>query len=231
MVKYADDVTLSVPIYKNSDNAHVLEVHQSIKKWSLQVGLPLNENKCKSLGIPRSTTFRCVSLPNVAKVQSLTLLGVEFSEKCTWTHHIETITRKASRRLYPLRLLRPHLDNEKLKIVYYGLMRSILEYASPLFIGLNNKDSLNLSKVQKRFHRLLCGKQCTKECLPSLEERRKDQAVSLYCSLLKEDHILHKLSCIQSARGRLLLPSISTNRRLNSFPIKAAIHYNEVFGK
>ena len=231
IVKYADDVTLSVPIYRDCDNTHVVRIHESIKNWSVRFDLPLNEKKCKSLGIPRSRSFKFVTLPNVTQVQELMLLGVTFNERCTWTNHIESVTKKASRRLFPLRLLRPLLDDEELKVVYYGLMRSILEYASPLFIGLSETDAQNLAGVQKRFHRLLCGKQCKKECLQPLEIRRKNHAVSLYCSLLKEDHILHRLARQQSTHGRLLLPSISTSRRLNCFPVKTAILYNELLRK
>ena len=227
MVKYADDVTLSVPVYKNSTNSHVAEVHESIKDWSLRFGLPLNEKKCKCLGIPRSAAFNCVSLDNVIQVETLSLLGVTFNEKCTWTHHIKCVTKKASRRLFPLRLLRPLLDDGKLKTVYFGLMRSILEYASPLLIGMTQRDANCLSRLQKRFHRLLCGKQCQKECLQPLEERRLEQSLALYHSILKEDHILNKLACKQSTTGRLLLPSVTTTRRLNSFTLKAAISYNQ----
>ena len=66
-----------------------------------------------------------------------------------------------------------------------------------------------------------------KECLQPLEERRLEQSLSLYHSILKEDHILNKLACKQSTTGRLLLPSVTTTRRLNSFTLKAAISYNQ----
>lgn len=227
VVKYADDVTISVPIYKNCGNLHVNTIHDAVKNWSSRFGLPLNSKKCKCLAIPRSTNFECVTLEGVSLVHKLTILGVTFNERCTWSDHMQEVAKRASRRLFPLRLLKPHVTISQLKTFYFSLMRSLLEYASPLFVGVSKQDACRLQRVQNRFHRLLCGKECKEECLENLDLRRNTQSVRLYSSLLDESHILHKLSCQQSASGRQLLPHISSTRRLNCFTIKAAMLYNE----
>lgn len=229
VVKYADDVTICVPIYKNSENLHVSKIHDTIRQWSSSFELPLNKEKCKCLCIPRSSAFKCIALEDVTIVEKMTLLGVTFNAKCTWSDHVQSMVKRASRRLFPLRMLKPYLDMTQMKIAYFGLIRSVLEYASPLFVGITKKDAKKLQSVQNRFHRLLCGYQCKNECLQSLDERRMKQSISLYSILLGKDHLLHKLCCTKSKYGRLLLPSVTTTRRLNSFAIKAAVLYNETF--
>ena len=52
VIKYADDVTISIPIFKNRKNLHVSEIHETVVKWSSEYGLPLNTKKCKTLLIP-----------------------------------------------------------------------------------------------------------------------------------------------------------------------------------
>ena len=175
--------------------------------------------------------FPTISHPKCRIAEKLTILGVTFDAKCSWKTHIDIISKKAARRLFPLRLLKPYLDHAQLKTVYFGLMRSVLEYAAPLFVGLSKKEETRLQILQNRFHRLLCGKQCKDECLPALDDRRKQQAVILYCSILNKNHILHNLACNVSKRGRLILPSALTTRRLNSFAMKTAILYNELHSK
>lgn len=228
LVKYADDITVSVPIYKSTDNAHLMKIHNTIRSWASTFGLPLNKKKCKCLPIPRSKTFSCVSLSDVEFVEKITILGVTLNEKCTWTHHFDSIVKKASRRLFPLRLLKPHLNSAQLKTVYFALTRSVLEYAAPLFVGLSVKDATRLQAVQNRFHRLLCGKECSGECLPSLDKRRIQQATILYSRLLNDQHILHDLACKISSHNRFLLPNVLTTRRLNCFTIKAAMYCNKL---
>lgn len=228
LVKFADDITISVPLFKSTDNSHLMRIHNSVRSWASRFGLPLNKKKCKCLVIPRSKSFSPVPLFEVEFVEKITILGVTLTEKCTWTQHIQNIAKKASRRLFPIRLLRPILSDAQLKTVYFGLTRSILEYAGPLFVGLSKKDARSLQTVQNRFHRLLCGKECRKNCLQPLDERRTVQAMSLYSALLTSTHILHDVACKMSKHNRLLLPNVSTTRRLNCFVIKAAMLYNDV---
>lgn len=231
VIKYADDVTISIPIFKNRKNLHVSEIHETVVKWSSEYGLPLNTKKCKTLLIPRAGDCRIVQLPGVEHVTKLNILGVTFNSKCTWSDHIEGVARTASRKLFPLRLLKAHVDPMSLRIVYFGIMRSVMEYAAPLLLSLTEKDSQRLQFLQNRFHRLLCGKNCKKQCLPLLAERRNKLSTDLYKRALSQDqHLLKKTLCCVSAhgRGRFVLPTVRTTRRLNSFAIKAAMLLNGI---
>jgi hypothetical protein len=226
VVKYADDITLSMPIYKDYPNKHINEAHEQLVTWSGEVGLKLNIKKCKALVIPKSPACSGIQLHDVQFVNKITLLGVTFNASCTWTDQVDKIVKTASRRLFPLRLMKPHLDHNELKTMYCGIMRSIMEYAAPLIVGLSKTDARRIQSLQNRFHRLLCGKTCKQTCLPSLEERREKQALKLYRSALNPEHVLNSILCRISKTGRFILPHIHTSRRLNTFVIKVAMLLN-----
>ena len=198
-------------------------------KWSKEYGLPLNARKCKTLLIPRVDDCQFLPLPGVEHVPKLSILGVTFNSRCTWSDHIEGVARTASRKLFSLRLLKPHVNSTSLRTIYFGIMRSVMEYAAPLFLSLSEKDSQRMQTLQNRFHRLLCGKHCRNQCLPSLAERRNKLSTDLYKKALSQDHyVLKNILCCPSLRGRLVLPTVRTTRRLNSFPIKGAILLNGI---
>ena len=66
VIKYADDFTVCVPVYRSGKNEHVLAAHKALLSWSEETGLPLNLEKCKTLAVPRTADFRPVILPNVS---------------------------------------------------------------------------------------------------------------------------------------------------------------------
>ena len=101
--------------------------------------------------------------------------------------------------------------------------------ANPLFIGISKSDSNRINKLQRRFHRLLCGPECKDYCLPSLDERRENQALKLCKDSLCSTHILYEISCRVSQSGRLISPRCRTARRSNSFVEMTARLFNSNF--
>ena len=232
VIKFADDVTICAPIYHEQRNSLVKVAHDAVVDWSNRYHLPLNFGKCKTLLIRSSKECKLTHLPNVEVVESLKVLGVIFNQRLSWSHHVDAITKSASKRLFPLRLLRPNVNDLCLKITYYGLMRSVMEYAAPLFVGLSKTDSKKLESLQKRFHKLLCGPNCVKQCLTSLAERRNMMATKLYrVAENDEHHVLFSILCHKSSSGRFIIPPVKTSRRLSSFSLKIALLLNENFSR
>ena len=183
-------------------------------------------SKCKLLCVPRTNDFIPISLENVSYVKELKLLGVTFDARNNWSSHVNRVVRCASRNLFLLRTLKPVLQSDSLTILFNSVVRSILEYCSPLFIGLSNENSSKLERIQRRFHRILCGKDCINLCFKLLSERRTDAAIKLFLQAKHVDHVLHRLMPTVSRSGRFLLPAIRHERRLQSFFIKVAIATN-----
>jgi len=217
IVRYADDTTLCGPIYKNATNSHIIREHENILKWSRDMCLDMNYQKCQCLRIPKVGECEAVTIDGVNAVQEIKILGVYFNTKGNWTTHTTNIIRSSSRKLYALRILKPFLSNNDLKNVYFMLVRSLLEYCAPVFVGLSSTDALRLERVQRRFHRLLCGPNCTDSCLPSLSCRRLALCMKFLQSCMCPDHILNPCLPPLSRTGRFILPYRATTRRANSF--------------
>ena len=217
VIKYADDFTVCSMLLKDSQNVHLSRLHDSFLNWCFTHGLKVNVSKCKSLCISRSKRCKPVILPNVTFVNELRILGVIFNEKLSWSNHCDFVIRNASRRLYVMRVLRSVVSRNELISLYNAIVRSYLEYASPLFVGLTKEDSAKLQRIQKRFHRLLCGPECREACLEPLDARRLAAAGKLFLKTMTPSHILHHLSPTKSSSDRFVLPAATTTRRLNSF--------------
>ena len=222
VIKYADDFTICVPLFRDCENEHVLSAHNALVSWSEENSLPLNVNKCKVLAIPRISDFTPVNLPAISFVDELRLLGVTFDANYNWSKHIDRIIRSASRNLFIVRNLKNVFDTQTLIDVFNSIVRSLLEYCSPLFIGLSNENSVRLQRIQTRFHKYLCGPECCSHILEPLSKRREAAAVKLFIQAKAQDHVLHCMLPPISRSGRVILPPVSHQRRLRSFIFKTA---------
>ena len=191
----------------NSSNLHIQSAHDELVRWSSQMDLKINETKCKSLTIRKCHNCVDIVLDGVVAVDTLNILGVTFDGRCGWTSHVQNVIKNTSKRFYALRLLRPTLRKEQLLLVYNSLLRSVLEYCNPLLLGMSITDSCRLERVQKRFHRLLCGPSCREECMESLSDRRRKASLRFLDEIKDTNHILHHLLPPISSTGRFLLPS------------------------
>ncbi|MEL7308202.1 MAG: reverse transcriptase family protein, partial [Pseudomonadota bacterium] len=230
LTRYADDTTLCFPIFKSLPNCHIVFEHEYLLRWSTQMDLKINADKCKSLLIPKTSNCESISLSGVREVDSLSILGVVFDSRGSWSSHVSKVIKTTAQRFYPLRILRPSLSNENLKIVYYSIVRSLLEYCAALFVGLSAADSKRLDRVQRRFHRLLCGGGCLEgNCLQPLDERRPQIALSLLRAIMDEEHLLHCNLPARSISGRFILPARRTVRRGKSFFLYTSELFNACF--
>ena len=148
------------------------------------------------------------------------------------THGIY-INRYASSRLFALRILKPILDHSKWRSVYYGLILSVIEYCSPLLVGMSTQNSEVLQNIQRRAHRIVCGSSSMCECnqFPDLQTRRKEAAIKLLVQISGNPaHPLHSLCPPRSYRtGRFIQPQTRSTRRRNSYFPKTTIIMNGIY--
>ena len=225
IIKYIDDCTFVVPL-NSSDSILVTLEHDNMLQWAQRVGLKINLNKSKCLCICTTPSTVCPTLADISQVKNLKLLGVIFTEDLKWKLHIQSTAKNASRRLYALRILRSLLPRAELKLIYHGLIRSVLEYCSPVFVGLFAKDESVLASVQKRAHRIICGPTCNCNDFPSLKLRRCAASVKVINACSNPDHILHDQCPRKSLSQRFIMPPCSTQRRLLSFFPQAVLLAN-----
>ena len=231
VAKYIDDCTFIMPLSKAADESYLVE-HNNMLSWSSAHGLKLNLGKCKFLWIPKSLNYPPPFIPEIVAVTDLKLLGVYFTADLKWHKHIDYINKCASRRLYALRVLKPVLSHRQLLQVYHGLILSVMEYCSPLLIGMHVKDEDVLEKIQRRAHRIICGdSRCSCGNFPNLHERRKKATLNLLSKISSNpSHPLHGMCPSRSLlTNRLIVPQTLTARRRNSFFPMATILTNNVF--
>ena len=234
-VKYADDINLIVPL-SSRDPAEIKKLVDSetshISDLCTTNYLTLNEDKSKILFVTRRDII-FTDRPRLPQVKLMKLLGFIVNDKLNWSSHIEYVCKKSAQRLHILRKLRDLISFDELHLVYISLIRSLLEYASPVFVGLNKKLSKRLEKTDKRAHRIMNGcfagpyNACS--CRPhNIHNRRIAVSESLFRSI--EDSASHPLlSCVPirlSKSGKLLIPCAKYVKYHNSFFPFMARHLN-----
>ena len=223
MIKYADDVAIGIPVKCLTDVGDFIAKEVAhVREWCLRNGLELNEKKSKCLVIAKRNKDLHAILdtcpPNIEICSQLKLLGITYNSRLCWDDHINIICKKANRNIFVLRQMKSFVNKDILTLVYSSLVRSILEYCNPLFIGINKKQSKKLEKVRKHCHRIICDKECKCERFPELRDRRETQAISFFLSMEKHDNILNYLFPRRLTHSqKLAMPLCITNRRLTSF--------------
>ena len=95
VIKYADDVTLVLPVYKRcrEDMSQVNQEISHFECWCKENGMTINTDKSKCMNV----LFIKESLPLVPVLQTvktLKILGVIFNCKLTWCDHFNYVCAK-----------------------------------------------------------------------------------------------------------------------------------------
>ena len=98
---------------------------------------------------------------SIPRVYSTTFLGVTFDSKLTFKEHIYKIRAKCIQRFNILKILKNkswHLNEKTLVQIYYSLIRSIIEYASPIYSQINNTYFKKIKAIQNNSIRIIFKK-------------------------------------------------------------------------
>ena len=162
----------SCGILEPSNELHLFALHyvflprinkkNDIRSFASDKGMRLNPKKCRELVInflqylPASPDLLHIDGSPVRRVDTCKILGVHLSSDLTWNVHIEYIVKKANKRLYALRTLKKAgVQPRDLVGIYRALIRSVLEYAAPVWSGLPVYLSEVLEAVQRRAMRII----------------------------------------------------------------------------
>ena len=124
--------------------------------------MKLNSKKCKEMIInfmqysPFPPGPLTVGGSVIERVVTYKLSGVYISEDLSWNVHIEHIVKQANKRLYPLRArTKSGLTIKQLVQVYCSIVRSVLEYACPVWAAPPKYLDDAIESVQKRALRII----------------------------------------------------------------------------
>ena len=187
-IKYVDDTSV-FEIVPRCSPSYLPLIANGINKYATQRNMRLNEKKCKEMVIsflkyqPSPVPPMFLNGAAIVRVSSFKLLGVTLSNDLSWNDHCDEMFKKACKRLYALRSLKAAGLNQKdLVLVYCSLVRSVVEYASPVWAALPMYLQDMLEAVQKKALYIIFGKMEYKEAmetagLQSLCARRNDACV------------------------------------------------------
>ena len=182
----------------------------------------------------------------IQRVRSFKLLGVIIEDNLKWDNHVDSICKKASSRLYFLKVLK-HSSVSAIDMLHFykTAIIPVLEYACPAWHNsLTTEQSyrIEIESIRKRAIKIIFGPGdysdiCMKHNLPSLASRRTEICISFFKnSVIKENSSLHYL--LPEPRGeeteklRRFMPFIPqttrTTRFQRSYIIYALNNYQDV---
>ena len=97
MLKYADDIAITVPIFDNFRD--VTRIIEHVTNWCDDNKMKLNISKSKHLFFNKTFSDYFPSMP-IDFCDSVRYLGVILNSKCSWTDHFIDISRKACSRIH-----------------------------------------------------------------------------------------------------------------------------------
>ena len=168
-VKYADDLTVSLPITSGSDCSKLNSFLLDISKWSTSNGLMVNPSKCQAVNFTfkhRRDLHELVSSHDACSIEgseietnsSVKYLGLVLSSDLSWSSHILSISKKMFRLTFYIKKLRQSGITQSLLLLFVNsCILPIVLYCSPLiFPGLLKKDYIILRRVLNAVSRA-CG--------------------------------------------------------------------------
>ena len=215
-------------------------VADKLVQWCTDNHMHLNTSKTKEMVIYFGKQYSKSELvytrivdSNIERVETFKLLGVIFSSDLTWKAHVEYIISKASKRIFVVyQLVRSGLSASDVISVYISLIRSILEYACPVWhCGITKGQSDEIEGVQRRCLRIVYPELSYSDSLQiagleQLRVRRERLVHNLFNEMKSGNHVLNNLLPLRSFDNSrynvrdlypYCMPVARTGRPLRSF--------------
>ena len=155
--------------------SHMQEVLEAMQTWAIEHKMTINPKKTKDMWICFSNALSEPALlvmgdDTIERVTAHKLLRVWHQDNLKWNRHVEEMVKKANKRLFCLReCRRANLPREVGLTCYQTKIRSVLEYAAPVWSGLPQYLVDEIENIQNRCINILG---IPRESLQTLQERR-----------------------------------------------------------
>ena len=135
---YADDMKLHRVVRCTQDQLELKNLLERVERWSAINDMNLNPSKCQHMIYTRAQQVKqfrySIGDTVLRQVNIVRDLGVILDSKLTMTKHIDTVISKARATLGLVKFFSRGFDNSKAtKTLYCALVRSLLEYAAPVW--------------------------------------------------------------------------------------------------
>ena len=153
---FADDMKIYRIINSDYDSLTLQSDINRIVSWSDTWLLSLNPTKCKVLTV--SLKRNVLTFPYklnthaLSRVNSMRDLGVIIDQKLNFCDHVDSMIQGARKTLGFIMRNSYSINSEHvLKLLYYTMVRSKLEYASVIWNGISKHQSDRIERVQHKF--------------------------------------------------------------------------------
>ena len=153
--KFVDDLTILDIVPRNSPPV-IKFLGDDVHVYAREQKMILNPTKCKCIVVDfvdyNSSTWSPVFIGNmvVEHVQTSKLFGFTIGDDLKWDSHCDIVVRKANKQLNALRQLKKCGVTNQDIVVYFSVVRSVLEYGCVVFNNMSKYLSQSLERVQKR---------------------------------------------------------------------------------
>uniref|UniRef100_A0A3B5QKI5 Reverse transcriptase domain-containing protein n=1 Tax=Xiphophorus maculatus TaxID=8083 RepID=A0A3B5QKI5_XIPMA len=165
MTLFADDGL----IWKRGRNITFLndkmqEALGKVEDWALEWGFRISSSKSKFVNFTNRKVGTKIKLKmydkEVERVDKFKYLGLWFDKKLTWKIHISKIIERSKKILNIMRCLRGKewgAGRKTLKILYIGLIRSVIDYGCVVYNSASSTLLKEIDKIQYQALRICCG--------------------------------------------------------------------------
>ena len=136
LCKFADDITVEASGYDEEDTG--AEEVENMKLWSNENRMVLNMNKTYEMIVRGRTSIPLPScIPSIKRKTWLKILGITLEEiPENWDRHFEEMLKKASGRMYILRVCKYYgFTTKQLELLFQSLIMSLFTFGIELWGG------------------------------------------------------------------------------------------------
>lgn len=161
---YADDIKIFCEINSSNDCDKLQKCLEKLSKFATDNQLSLNVSKCYVVSFTkRMKRFICKDyrIDDLVLVRQNLIkdLGITFDGTCNFNSHIDDISRRSKRSLgFVLRNSNKFTNPKTVVTLYSSLVRSLLEYASPIWSPTSKVRIKQIESVQHKYLRFMARK-------------------------------------------------------------------------
>jgi hypothetical protein len=229
---FADDTTVYVFVDDVSSAASTLNSDLiKMSKWAEQWLVRFNSKKTKTMliSLKKDVVVHPPLLMDgsiINDVNEHKHLGITLQSDLNWQAHINSICKKANKRIDILSCLKYRLDRRSLETIYISYIRPILEYGSNIWDNCTKGQSDQIESIQKRAARIVTGalvrtstdRLYSELAWHSLKERRRINRLCVMHKILLDDRTPNYL--------KETLPGFVRERSV--YPLRNRSHLSQV---
>ena len=240
---FADDTSLYIVVDSPISAANFLNSNlRTISNWAAAWLVDFNASKTVSMIISRKANppqHPPLFMDDVILTESDTHkhLGITFSASCTWSNHIQNITRKAMTRLNLMRTLKFKVSRTALERIYISFIRPLLEYSDSVWDNCSNEAKKQLDSIHIEAARIITG--ATKLCSinklfvdigwDSLQNRRNKHKLVIFYKIMNGLTPDYLSGCVPPLVQDTTTYNLRNSNDIQSLHANTNLFYNSFF--